>query len=316
MIRFGVVTNPGSLRNRSDPSVRRVLERHPEVPRVVFTGSEDLRSGMAWFASQGVTDLVIDGGDGTVVAAIGAAIGAREFLRPPRFAVIPSGTTNLIAAQVGNSGPRAEVIERLLALSPETAAARSVQCPPFRVERAGFPILHGFLIGAAAFHRGTLLSLRDMDRFGFAQKAVAGLIIANLWRVLVGADRPAFLAGDAVSTEVDGIALPGDRRFLFLATTLDRLALRLRPFWGEGPGAIRWLDITSPPERLPTALPRVLLGRPAAWMAQAGYRSGRATTVTLRTRRPLVLDGEIIEPGIDGTIGVRTAEPQGFIRLT
>ena len=92
------------------------------------------------------------------------------------------------------------------------------------------------------------------------------------------------------------------RRFLLLATTLDRLMLGLRPFWGDGRGAVRWLDVQAPPRRLAAALWAGGRGRPEPWMAAAGYNSGRAERLRVAMDEPFVLDGEVFEPGPGGVL--------------
>lgn len=316
--RIGVVTNPDARRNRTDHVLWRALQSRPEIPRIAYRGDDDLAGGLAEMARAGVTDIVVDGGDGTVVAVVSAALRVAEFARLPRLAVVPSGMTNLIADEMGVAVPRREVIDRLLATSAAALDAATVTHAPMRIERgAGLPDLHGFLLGGAAFHRGTLLSWERVHPLGATQHAAAGLgILANIWRAAFGADRKAFLAGDPIRVEVDGAPMPSDRQFLVLLSTLDRLVLRLHPFWGDGNGGIRWLSVSAPPQRLLRALPRVLLGRPARWMEDAGYRSGRASRIRLVTSRPVVLDGEIIEPGPAGAFEITIERPFRFLRLT
>ena len=317
-VRLGVVSNPEARRNQTDHVLWRALQARPEIPRISYRGDGDLAPALAEMARAGVTDLVVDGGDGTVVAAVSAALRVSEFAILPRLTIVPSGMTNLIAAEIGAKTPREGVIDRLLGSSAASLDAATVTHAPMRIARGdGLPLLHGFLLGAAAFHRGTLLSWERVHPLGATQSAAAGLgILANVWRAAFGGDRKAFLAGDPIRVEVDGAPLPGDRRFLLLLSTLDRLVLRLHPFWGSGAGGIRWLDIVAPPKHLLRALPRVLLRRPAPWMEAAGYRSGRAARLRLETERPFILDGEVIEPGPSGIIEIAIERPFRFLRLT
>lgn len=316
--RFGVISNPAARLNRADPAVQRALVGRPGIPLAVLHEGEPIVAAAAEMGRQGVTDLVIDGGDGTVIAAISAALQAGTFAVPPRFIVVPSGTTNLIAERIGTRGPRNSVIDRLLAATTNSLEAQTLSHAPMQVDRGeGLPRLHGFLLGAAAFRTGTLLTQRSLGNLGFVRNAaIAAGIAASAWRAAWGADRKAFLAGEPLAVDVDGRRLPGERQFLVLVSTLDRLTMGLRPFWGDGAGPLRWLSIVAPPRDLLKALPRVLLGRPGAWMQDAGYRSGRVAKLHLSTTQPFVLDGEIVVPGRTGQVEISPGPLLRFLRLS
>jgi hypothetical protein len=89
----------------------------------------------------------------------------------------------------------------------------------------------------------------------------------------------------------------------------------LNPFWGSGPGQIRWLDIEAPGHRLALAAPFLALGRPTRWMARAGYASGRAARIELRLDTPFILDGEAFPPATTGPMTLSVGEQIGFISL-
>ncbi len=89
-------------------------------------------------------------------------------------------------------------------------------------------------------------------------------------------------------------------RSLFLATTLHQLILGIWPFWGEGSGPVRYLDIPENPDRLHAAALPLLRGEPTPWMLDAGYRSGMADELRLRLEDPFIVDGERFDPPAAG----------------
>ena len=105
-------------------------------------------------------------------------------------------------------------------------------------------------------------------------------------------------------------------RLIGLATTLQRsLVAGMNPFWGEGPGPIRWLDVHAPGHRLVLAAPFLALGRPRRWMTRAGYASGRAARIELSLDTPFVMDGETFPPGRSGPMTLTASEEIAFISL-
>jgi hypothetical protein len=102
-------------------------------------------------------------------------------------------------------------------------------------------------------------------------------------------------------------------RFLFLATTLDRLMMDLWPFWGEGAGGLKFLDIEAPPKWLSRALLPALKGRPKPWMHDAGYQSGVVEDLEVTLEGRFVLDGEFYRPGPNGKLRLEAGPPVEFL---
>jgi len=79
-----------------------------------------------------------------------------------------------------------------------------------------------------------------------------------------------------------------------MATTLDRLLLGARPYWGEEDEAIHFTHIRSGARRLPFALLPLFRGRGGRLLtADRGYSSRNARRLELHFDGPFVLDGEL-----------------------
>jgi hypothetical protein len=125
------------------------------------------------------------------------------------------------------------------------------------------------MMGWGAYAEGTRIARAEIASRGSGQAALA--VLSTLRRALFGAGRAALRKGISASISIDGAPLAGAARLLGLATTLQQpLVAGLNPFWGSGPGQIRWLDIEAPGHRLALAAPFLALGRPTRWMARAG----------------------------------------------
>ncbi|BBK30435.1 diacylglycerol kinase-like protein [Stella humosa] len=315
MTRLGLVHNPRSGRNRS--AVAGSRQRAADALGVRFAApatADELRRDLADFARQGVGIVVIDGGDGTVrevLTQLPAAYGDDL----PAVAILASGRTNLVAAAIGTGGRGPAGLKRLAELARRRKLADIVRRRPVLTVSwpdGSRPPVNGLFLGAAAFTRAVGVAQAAMGRSGVARKPAVLLTIAwSLRRALFGT-QPAWTAGEPMAVAVDGAAQPAGDRLIFLATTLDRLMLGLWPFWGGGRGAVRFLDVAAEPERLGTALWRVLRGRPAPWMA-TDYRSGRADSLALTLDRPFILDGEAFAAGVDGRIVIQAGPEFGFV---
>ena len=305
-MRVGVIGNPRSRRNRNG-AFDRVVAEFRDLPHAQPRTPAELADTLADFRRREVRVIAVSGGDGTlreVLSALPRAYGGEE----PDIALLPAGKTNLAARVINRVGDRIGDgrvgLRRLLDAARGRTLSR-VEWPVLDIAWRDRPErrVRGFLFGAAAFTVGTRLAYSHVHKAGFNDAAAVALsIAATAGATLFGDRRRALLAGEEMGVAADGAPPRGGRHFLTLATTLDRLVLDLTPFWGEGSGPIRWLDIPAPPKRLIAALLPTLRGRPRPWMLDAGYASGRADQLTVELSHPFVVDGELFESGPGGIL--------------
>lgn len=298
MHQIGIISNP---RSRAHLDGRAALGAGADgLPQAAPADRDALRLALAGFAAEGVDLLVVNGGDGTLREVL-TALPLSWPGAMPAIAPLAAGRTNLAARALGLPGRGEAVLDRLRA-AVAADRLRIQHRPVIEVEMPGgrMPqVLRGLLFGAAAFTEATLLASRRRGLKDGA--AVLGTTLATVAQALSGrgavgrrlqAGTPMRIAADAAEA-VDG------ERFILLATTLDRLMLGLWPFWGEGLGAMRWLDVAAPPSRLGTGLWSLARRRAPVL---PGWRSGRAERLRLRLEQAFVLDGEVFEPGPEGVI--------------
>jgi hypothetical protein len=310
----GVISNRASRRNRRDGLAMDPLRRRPTLPHAVLDGVAGIPAAVADFARRGVDPIVIDGGDGTVQRVLTAVAAEPGYATLPRFAIVPSGTTNMTARDVGGGGRREAVLESLLAAMDAAGTLRVLRRRTIALSAATGPIGLGFFLGAGALVWATALTRRGIEARGaVGDLAVALGAAATLLRCLCGSRRGQPRAGVRLRLVADGRPRPDGPRFLLLATTLDRLVLGLDPFWGTGDGPIKVLDVAAPPARLAMALPAVLRGRPRPWMGDAGYRSFRAGACELAVDGPVLFDGETVPVAPGTALSLRAGPETTFI---
>ncbi|KAA5604068.1 hypothetical protein F1188_17925 [Roseospira marina] len=313
MTRVGLIINPYSRHNRAGVFRRAVAEQGDAFLWVEPRTPAGLAEALTDFRRQGVRVVAVSGGDGTlrdVLTALPAVYGDDA----PDIALMPAGKTNLAARVVGGTRRDLRGLRRLCDAARDGTLTRTTW-PLLEVSWPDAPErrVRGFLFGAAAFAEGTRIAARHIQGAGVHNGLSVALSIAvTAAATLFGRRRRALLAGEAMRVTVDGAPARGGHHFITLATTLDRLVLGLTPFWGEGAGRLRWLDVAAPPQRLMAALVPVLRGRPRPWMTDAGYASGRADRLHIETDQPVVVDGEMFEPGAGGLV-VSTTAPLGFV---
>jgi hypothetical protein len=320
MRRIGIISNPHSERNKAlrwprlDPAFKRAgvlqveLERFSELPQIV-----------ADFSAAGVELIVVDGGDGTVQALLTALLNDAALPVVPQITVVPSGMTNLIAADVGLKGHRSS-LRHFLDGYAKNAPLRVARRPTIRLEilprstACSGQVTYGMFFGTAAVYNTAQFALQHIHPAGIKHTAgvVTALAVATS-RLLCRDD--AWRDGECIDVAVDGVELEPRRRFLLLATTLHRLVLGMRPFWDDRSGPLRFLDIAAPPHRFSRALLPTLLGRPRKWMAANGYRSGRADQLKMVLNSPFMLDGQVFHPESAQTVILSAGPTIEFARI-
>jgi hypothetical protein len=318
MTRVGVVTNPGSRRNRARlGGIRAVLERYPETLHAEAVKVTDLEDILCEFARREVDLVVVNGGDGTVHSVLTELCNGSAYQQLPAISVLATGMTNVIALDVGLSGRPESALARLLDRVGNGEVAR-VRRRLLSLSTGGNrPALHGMFFGTAAFHQAVRMARSEVHPTGArGSLAFAMSLTLAIWRALAGrADQAGPLFhGQDMTIDLDGVRQVGERYFLVLATTLRRLIFGLMPFWGDGRGQIHYTSIAFPPARLVRALLPVLRGRPRPWMSEPAYVSREVDDIAITTRDPLVIDGEFVEPEPDVPVLLRSDREAVFVR--
>ena len=98
---------------------------------------------------------------------------------------------------------------------------------------------------------------------------------------------------------------------MVMAMTLDRLFLRMCPFWGDEDGPLRFSTIAARPRGLRNVL-RILGGRPPS-RPDEGYISHNLERVVLGLDGGLTVDGELFDPEPGRTVELSAPDRVGFV---
>lgn len=118
MASVALLSNPRSTGNRALlPRVREYCAAHPDIFHYEVEDVDQIEKAIRTMAMVGPRVVVINGGDGTVQAALTEIYSGGHFGgSPPPVAVLPNGKTNLIALDLGAEGDPIKALERVLEL--------------------------------------------------------------------------------------------------------------------------------------------------------------------------------------------------------
>ncbi len=314
---IGLISNPNSGHNRDQfDRIRAHFDQCPSIHHLVTAGPDDIRPALQQLADRGIGVLAINGGDGTCSAVLGELLESGLFPAPPLVVLLPGGTANMNAGDIGVRGSLAKAAARLRAWSegPRDTRDRLVQRALMRVvPGAGIAPRYGMFLGAGAVIQGTDYAHRELHSRGLRDDFSLALgTLRTGWGLL--RNDPAFRKHVALSLALDG-AEPRRHDALILAmSTLHRLAFGMRPFWGCGGGAIRLTLVENQCTRFASTFLSILRGKPNRnAVPSSGYVSCNANEIAMELDGQLNLDGEIITPR--GAVTVTASRELDFLRL-
>jgi hypothetical protein len=298
-LRVAVVSNPTSGRNARRgllQSIKGLLERHPAVAHFEARTFEGIADATRAAVADDAEILVLNGGDGTVQTALTSMLRAPTE-RLPLLAVLPGGTTNTTARNVGYGRDPLAALRRLLDESAAgTVAGRVQRRPVLSVDLADGP-QYAMMFGAGAVYDGIRFAREQLATHGMRGQLGAGIALATfVGKALTGNAATMFPPLDA-DVSLDGTALPPARYFGMLASTMDRQFLGMSPYWGTESGPIRFSALRDRPQHLARAIVPALRGRPSPWLRpELGYRSHNVDEVAITFDGGFTLDGELFAP--------------------
>jgi hypothetical protein len=320
-VRIALLSNPKSTGNLAQlPRIREYCADHPDVFHYEVEHASQIGEAMKSIARIRPKVLAINGGDGTVQAALTELYNGGHFGDSvPPVAVLPSGKTNLIAIDLGARGDPVATLERLIGL------ARADDLAPYTVARELIALRHGeddrpvigmFLGGAGL--ADTMLYCRDKIYPLGLPNGIAHVLtaIAFLAKVFFGM-KADFLPPDAKPLQLsvrDNESKLNGRFSVLAVTTLEKMLL-VNPFQGHRPGSLKLLAIEHGPSSMLGAIAAHLSGKLGRHKVR-GVHFEEADEITIESDNSnVILDGETFHAKFGSPISLRPAQPLSFVKL-
>lgn len=318
--RIALLSNPKSTGNLAQlPRIRAYCADHPDVFHYEVEHASQIGEAMKVIARVRPKVLAINGGDGTVQAALTEIHNGGHFGdNAPPVAVLPSGKTNLIAIDLGARGDPIETLERLIEIAQGDLAPYIVarELIALRREHEDRPVVGMFLGGAGL--ADTMLYCRDKIYPLGLPNGVAHVItaIAAMAKLFLGA-KADFLPPDTkpVSVSVRGEDNRLNGRFSLLAvTTLEKLLLSFE-LGGKREGTLKLLAIEQRPASLLRAFAASIGGKLGRAQVR-GVHFEEADRITIEGESSdVILDGETFRAESGRPIHLGLAQPLAFVKL-
>ncbi len=336
MTLVALLSNPKSTGNRSLlPKIRSFCVTNPDVFHYEVDEIGQIGNAIASIAMVKPKLIVVNGGDGTVQAALTEIYAGQYFDgTPPPVAVLPNGKTNLIALELGAAGDPLKALERIVTLARGDISPFIVQRELIALSEGDDDIGHSDLVGKI-LHRPNRRPVLGMflggaglaDTILYCRTKIYPLglpnglshviaVLAVLFSTLSGV-RTRFLPPEPHPVRVSLVRDGGgvDRFAFLIVTTLEKLLLKGHNARVTGQGGLTMLAV----ERSGGALFKAFL---AALFGQLGQRSVAGVHVAhgdmIRIESDatsVILDGETFRATRDNPIVLRSTRPVPFFKL-
>jgi hypothetical protein len=319
--RVALLSNPKSTGNLAKlPRIRAYCADHPDVFHYEVEHAHQIGEAMKTIARVRPKLLVINGGDGTVQAALTELHNGGYFgEEPPPVAVLPSGKTNLIALDLGARGDPIEALEKLITIAQGDLKPFTVAREMIALRRGGVeekPVI-GMFLGGAGLADTMLYCRNKIYPLGLPNSLSHAMTVGALFMKMFLRMKASFLPPDlrplSVSVHQEETGLSG--RFALLAvTTLEKL-LMSNEFVGSGRGTLKMLAVEERPGSLLRAVAASIAGKLGrAEMRGVHFREANEITIEGESSS-VILDGETFHTESGRPINLRAAQPLAFVKL-
>jgi len=317
---IGLISNPHSRRNRSQlAAVKGIVANHPNIHHHITQSADEIPLALRGFAQRGVDVLAVNGGDGTTAQVFSELLEQRPFAELPSVILLPGGTTNMNVGDVGLRGKLTGAVRRMTNWAEQGSDdVERLTRPILRAEGSvdgriacGMFFGTGTIIGGIEYCHNTVHSMGIIDELG------PGVVtIRTIWGI--ARKEPYFSDPTPIRIEFDSATDTQTRQVvLLLISSLERLFLGLRPYWGVENAPLHCTWMQQPTRKVFRAFPSVLRGRPNRHAGQEnGYFSHNAREIRLWIDGAFTLDGEIYHASTEhGPVTVSNGGDIEFIRI-
>ncbi|MFZ2997649.1 diacylglycerol/lipid kinase family protein [Sphingobium sp.] len=320
MVCVALLSNPKSTGNRQTlPRIRSYCASNPDIFHYEVEHVEQIGRALQTIARVDPVVIVVNGGDGTVQAALTELYQGEHFKgRVPPIAVLPNGKTNLIALDLGIHGDPIKALERIVEIAKAGVDNHVVARELIALSDGAIgsrPVL-GMFLGGAGLADYMLYCRNQIYPLGLSN-GLSHVItaLAVVFSLLFGF-RAKFLppSGNPVSISLIRDGQLVGRFAVLIVTTLERLLL------GVDPGDSRRgnMKLMAVDQNLPALLRLVwasIWGR-VGKSQMHGIHLEQGDTIRIEGHHSsVILDGELFEASEGKPIVLRSTQPVPFLRL-
>jgi diacylglycerol kinase (ATP) len=313
----GLISNPASGHNRDQfERIHTRIAKCPAIHHLVTHSEAEVGPALAELAKRQIGILAINGGDGTAANILGEMLESECFPVLPLIVLLPGGTANMNAGDIGVSGSLWKATERFCRWCEGERQTEGLleQRALMRVMLAGENKPHyGMFLGGGAIIQGTEYAHAEVHARGLRDDfSLALTTLRTVWGLV--RNDPDFNQHVTIQLALDEGETATHHTLILVVSTLRRLAFGMRPFWGTGSGRVRVTLFAQGCSRFTRTFISIIRGRPSRnAVPESGYFSHNADEIRLQLDGKLNLDGEILVT--KGQVDISASPSLDFLKL-
>ena len=289
--KVGILCNPLSGRVRKKlTDIRAVSGKLPKSIYREASNKTEFQATLDEFAQEEIGLLVVISGDGTFHAVLTYIFSSNVFKSVPVLCPIPAGTTNMTAHDFGISGKPTKLLCSLVASLPAISKEQHIQRSVLKVSQHGATPLYGFFFGTGLIVDGVKFFKKRVRKTGMTGESASGIVMLRYLLSLLF-DSSSYRC--SLSINAKDLVLSGSDCLVMFASTLDRLLMGTRPYWGKETSPVHTTVVRQSPIRLWYFLIPLILGRGQGLEEKDGYLSRNLDTLAIDMQGDFIIDGEI-----------------------
>ena len=322
MANVALLSNPHSTGNRAIlPEVRSYCVKTSDVFHYEVDHIDEIAKALETIARVKPKVLVINGGDGTVQAALTELHQGGHFgENPPPVAVLPNGKTNLIALDLGAEGNPLTALERIVDMAKHDLHEHLVDRELIALSdgEKDSKVVLGMFLGGAGLSEFILYCRHKIYPLGLPNVAAHIItVFAALASVLFGL-RAKFLPNKPSPVKISLIRegqYQGNFAVL-VVTTLEKLLLMKRFARSKsGRGRMQFMAIDQQTGAILRFLFAAIFGR-LGKKRQKGIHFEQGDTIRIEGKNSnVVMDGELFQAQDGKPIVLKSTKPVSFLKL-
>ncbi len=295
--RIGLIYNPlGGLAQKYHQQISAILTELPKILQWQISNVDDFDNAVNVLIQAQIEWLIIIGGDGTIQGIFTRIFSKLPPSQWPSISVIPGGTTNMTAFDLGIHEKPDQILERLkqhLNQATTNSAPREINKAVMRIEQIGQPVLYGMFLGLGLIARGVKFSRSRIKQIGITGNIFTAIIVLrSLIGTFLGRPHPTWAPVHITLPHTNEIS-SSQPYLLVMISTLDQILMGIHPYWGQENAPLHATFVTQHCIRFWLAMLQIILKQGKSLKKEHGYLSYNTESLELLINDEYIVDGEL-----------------------